>query len=110
MGSPKIFWFFALSLLSVIPAHIYATDHGRWMAGPFFSQLVFMFSVLNYDNSDEERKIFTEIFDEKTIIYRWGLLLYLLVFEPVGIITVSKPIHRMLLGIKTVFTKIVQLI
>ena len=110
MGSPKIFWFFALSLLSVLPAHMYQSDHGRWMAGPFFSQLVFMFSVLNYNDSNEERRIFTEIFDEKTVTYRWGLLLYLLVFEPVGIITTSRPVHRILLAIRTFFAKLASII
>ena len=106
-GSPKVFWIFALSLISVLPCHRYMTDHGRWMAGPFWSQLVLLFSVLNYKDSDGEREIFTELFSEKTETYRFGLLLYLLILGPVGIITVNKPVHRIWLAVRTVFSKVI---
>ncbi len=105
-GSPKIFWIFALSLLSVLPCHRYMTDHGRWMAGLFLSQLVLLFSVLNYEDSNEERKIFTELFHEKSETYRWGLLVYLLILGPVDIITVNKPIHRIWLSVRAVLKKL----
>ena len=77
------------------------------MAGPFWSQLVLLFSVLNYKDSDGEREIFTELFSEKTETYRFGLLLYLLILGPVGIITVNKPVHRIWLAVRTVFSKVI---
>lgn len=105
-GRPKIFLIFALSLISVLPCHRYMTDHGRWMAGAFWSQLVLLFSVLQYQDSNEERKIFTELFHEKSESYRYGLLIYLLIFGPVSIITVNRPLHRILLTVRAVLSKI----
>lgn len=105
-GKPKIFWIFALSLVSVVPCHALMLDDGRWIAGPFWSQLVLLTSVLNYDASDDAREIFTELYHEKSEAYRWGLLLYLSVFAPVGVGTVNQSIYRILLATRTILNKV----
>lgn len=107
-GNPKIFWLFLLSIIPMIIVHRYQADHGRTMAGLFLSQLVLLFSVLNYEDSNEEREIFTELFHEKSETYRWGLLVYLLILGPVDIITVNKPIHRIWLAVRSIFQYVIK--